>query len=645
MVNAEQIHSVKKRLAQALGSETSRRWLKRGVWLMGGFVLSAGALSRSFQPLALGLLCAAPPGGTAVLIALGGAVGYPVFWGSPGLQGTAWMIFGLLAALSVGGRGIVKRQRLLLPALTALIVSGTGVLFLYRFGDHTQVSVYLLRIAVGMLTTGVFSLWRQQGRGQWTDWAVQAIGVLALAQICPVRYVGLGFAAAGFITAGGSLPPAVLAGLALDLAQVTPVKMTAVLCVAWCLGRLPRTPRWFPLLSAAISFVPVAVLSGVWDVRPLPGLILGGAVAGLFPEWQSAAKPARRTGEAAVAQVRLEQMALALRQMEQTLLLTNEPEPDRRAVLVRSCAASCDTCPERRGCRTRNLIPQLPETVLEQPGLGEEDLPQGCRKQTRLLTELRRGQEQLRRLKGDRNRLAAYRSASREQFGFLADFLEGLSDDLAQRHDYREPKFRPEIGLSTRSRGEVNGDKCVWFAGPGNRYYILLCDGMGTGEGAARESGSASRLLQQMLTAGFPAEYALRSLNSLAVLRDFGGCATVDLVQLQLDTGKGTIYKWGAAPSYLMISGQLRKIGTAGPPPGLSHSCREMVDRLSLGRGELLILLSDGVSEEGLLDSARTTPIQPPGEMAAAILEKECSGGDDATAVVIKLIPGRLPTQ
>lgn len=611
-------------------------------YLAAGFLLSAGALGRSFQPLALGLLCAAPPGWRAVLIAVGGAIGYPVFWGWPGLQGSAWMGFGLMVALGLGDQGIVKRQKTLLPALAALIVSGTGVLFLFRFGDETTIPVYLLRVAVGVIAAGVFSLWRQEGKA-WSRLAVRAIGVLALAQVVPVRYVGLGFAAAGYLAAGGSFPAAVLAGLALDLAQVTNVKMTAVLCAAWCLGKVPKMPRWFPLLSAAAAFVPVAVLSGVWDVRPLPGLILGGALAGLFPEIGGQERPERRTGEAAVAQVRLEQMALALRQMEQTLLI-EDPEPDRRAVLLKSCALACDTCPERRGCKARQLLPQMPESVLEQPGLSVEDLPKDCRKQTRLLSELRRGQEQLRRIKGDGNRLAAYRSASREQYGFLADFLEGLADSLAQRHDYKEPKFHPDIGLSTRSSKDVNGDKCVWFEGPGNSFYVLLCDGMGTGAEAAKESGEAVRLIRQMLLAGFPAEYALRSLNSLSVLRELGGCATVDLVRIQLDTGRGMVYKWGAAPSYLMISGQLRKIGTAGPPPGLSQSAREMVDRLSLGRGERLILLSDGVSEEGLLDSARTTPTQPPGEMAAAILEKESSGGDDATAVVIRLIPGRLAT-
>lgn len=640
MINTDRIRSAGNRLGKLLSDPRKSRFLRGVGWLGGGFLLSAGALNRTFQPIAMGLLCAAPPGWGAVLIALGGMAGYPVFWGKAGLQGSVWMAFALPVALLLGDRGIVKRQRTLLAAIAALIVSGTGVLFQARFGDDTTVPVYLLRIGVGIAATGVFQEWRQT-RSRWTSLAVTFLGVLALAQVVPVRYLGLGFVAAGYLAASGRFPETALAGLALDLARVTGVKMTAALCASFCLSRLPRMPRWMPLLAAALSYVPVALLSGVWDVKPLPGLILGGALAGFMPDVKQKTPP-RRTGEAAVAQVRLEQMAQALRQMEAALLMTADTPPDRQAVLAKSCGAACDTCPERRGCKTRALLPGMGERILEQPGLSEEDLPSGCKKTARLLTELRRGQEQLRRIKGDRNRLEGYRSASREQYGYLADFLERVSDDLARRHEYHPPRFRPEIGLCSRSANRENGDNCLWFEGPGNCFYVLLCDGMGTGAGAAKESAEAAKLLKQMLQAGFPAEYALRSINSLAVLREFGGCSTVDLVQIHLDTGRGTVYKWGAAPSYLMVSGQLRKIGTASPPPGLSHSCREVADRLSLSRGERLILLSDGVSEEGLLDSARTTPTQPPGEMAAAILEKERSGGDDATAVVVRLLPGCL---
>ena len=65
---------------------------------------------------------------------------------------------------------------------------------------------------------------------------------------------------------------------------------------------------------------------------------------------------------------------------------------------------------------------------------------------------------------------------------------------------------------------------------------------------------------------------------------------------------------------------------------------RETVDRLSLGGGEVLILLSDGAGEDILLRSAWTAPEPSPGALAAAILERGALEGDDATVAVIRLI-------
>ena len=65
---------------------------------------------------------------------------------------------------------------------------------------------------------------------------------------------------------------------------------------------------------------------------------------------------------------------------------------------------------------------------------------------------------------------------------------------------------------------------------------------------------------------------------------------------------------------------------------------RESVTRLSLSRGEVLILLSDGVDGEGALRREDLTPDVPPGELAETILERGCGKGeDDATAVAIRL--------
>ena len=72
---------------------------------------------------------------------------------------------------------------------------------------------------------------------------------------------------------------------------------------------------------------------------------------------------------------------------------------------------------------------------------------------------------------------------------------------------------------------------------------------------------------------------------------------------------------------------------------------RETAQRLSLRRGEVLILTSDGVDGEGALRQICIGSELPPGELAAEILEY---GGrekeDDATVAVIRLLPEALST-
>ena len=169
---------------------------------------------------------------------------------------------------------------------------------------------------------------------------------------------------------------------------------------------------------------------------------------------------------------------------------------------------------------------------------------------------------------------------------------------------------------------------------------------MGTGFGAAEEGRSAGESLRRLLSAGFPAEYALRSLNSLCTLRQRAGAVTVDLAEIDLQNGRMNLYKWGAAPSYLITPAGAEKIGTAAPPPGLSVTgVRETVDKLSLRRGETLVLLSDGVDGEAAMRRAWDLTDKEPGEMASKVLQYGRGNGcDDATAAVIRLTPTTLST-
>ena len=120
----------------------------------------------------------------------------------------------------------------------------------------------------------------------------------------------------------------------------------------------------------------------------------------------------------------------------------------------------------------------------------------------------------------------------------------------------------------------------------------------------------------------------------------------MDLAEISLESGIVHIYKWGAAPSWILHRRGIEKTGTATPPPGISVEETSMaVEKLSLRRGEVLILVSDGVNG-ALLQELSDVPVDGPlGTMAVGILEKcAAKDEDDATAALIRLRPAGLPT-
>ena len=613
--------------------------LRMTAYVLSGLLLSAASLSHAPQPLTLGLICVLA-GYEAAMVAGGGAVGYLLFWGAAGAQGVLWCALGLLGALALGNRRMSLQTPLLLPAIAGLVTALSGVLFQSLLGDQTSIAMYLLRIGLSMGVTRLFAIVTVR-RDSVADWLACALAVLALAQIAPIPWLSLGFLAAGALGVGGAFPAAALAGLALDLSQVTKVSMTGVLCMC-CFARFLPLKRWMRAALPVLCFPAVAILCGVWDLTPLPALAIGG-VLGLFLPGQPAYS--RRRGEVGIAQVRLEMTAAVFGQMQQLLLEAVQPPIDE-AFLIRGAAErACGSCPCRKTCSAKEQAEQISSQVLHFPIL-EHSVPLACRKSGRLIAELKRSQEQLRQLRSGRARQEECRSAVVQQYQFLGEFMQDLSDELGQRLRTYGTRFQPQVVFCGNRPAEENGDRCLSFPGVGGKYYVAICDGMGTGAGAVDEGKSAGSVLKRMLTAGFPAEYALRTLNSLCALRDRAGAVTVDLAEIHLDSGKVCLYKWGAAPSYLLTAYGYEKIGTAGPPPGLSVTeGRETALRLSLRRGEMLALLSDGVGGEDALRCNVPASDEPLGEIGARILESGAvTGSDDATVAMIRLDPAGLST-
>ena len=624
------LHRGKNRIKGLAKDPRTAKAARIAAYGLSGFCLSAASLANSPQTFCLGLITAFT-GWRSLVLALGSGLGYGVFWGNAGNPGLFWALGGAAVSLALGKSRLKKEVPLLIPAVCALIPALTGLVF-QLLGTEVPTLPYLLQVALGAASSALFgSLVRK--RDNVTIWAAEGIAVLALSQICPVLWLNPGVIAAGMLGAAGAFPAAVLGGLALDLARIGPVPMTAVMG-ALCVARMiPGVPRWALRLLPGPVYLLVMTLSGSWAPVQVPPLILGGLLSVCLP-----GKPdtVRRRGRTGLTQLRLEMMSQVLQQTRSLLMEAQEPPIDEEALMRRTRERACGGCPNRKNCHAPE---EIPRDLLRRPMTENTALPFPCRKPGRMVLEIRRTQEQYRLLRADRDRRREYRGAVSQQYLFLAEYLQQQSRELSKRPDPLTQRFTPEVAWKSRSREAENGDKFRHFSGPGCCYYLLLCDGMGTGWAAAQEGRSAANLLQQMLCAGFPAAQALESLNSMLALRGRAGAVTVDLAQLRLDTGEAVLYKWGAAPSWIAGGGALEKIGTAGPPPGLGLGRGlEKTARLPLKRGQLLILASDGLEGEvfpglGVVDQKAAA-----GELAAHILNAGAEkSADDATVAVVRL--------
>jgi len=210
--------------------------------------------------------------------------------------------------------------------------------------------------------------------------------------------------------------------------------------------------------------------------------------------------------------------------------------------------------------------------------------------------------------------------------------------------------FMAVAGIAARKKdGEtVSGDAGTWFKRPDGRLYVLLCDGMGSGPAANRESGLAVRLLEQFLKAGVETENALVILNSALALRseDEGAFTTVDLLQLDLFTGQAEIYKFGAAPTYIKKREGIQRVTGCSLPAGMSTQgpVRPDCTRLKLEPEDCVLMVSDGIcgtdNDSWLRARLSAFSGNSPKDLARELITDGPENGptDDRTALVVKVV-------
>lgn len=165
----------------------------------------------------------------------------------------------------------------------------------------------------------------------------------------------------------------------------------------------------------------------------------------------------------------------------------------------------------------------------------------------------------------------------------------------ANSYEVRVAFFQKE-----RDDEPVSGDTVVHFATDKSKYYIILCDGMGSGYDASRESRMTAELLGGFLKAGFSKSVALNLINStLALKMDREGFSTIDLCEIDLRSGVCEFVKIGGAQSYIKSGDKIDIISARSLPAGILEEINPDNIEVTLADNDLIVMVSDGVCEAG----------------------------------------------
>ncbi len=160
-------------------------------------------------------------------------------------------------------------------------------------------------------------------------------------------------------------------------------------------------------------------------------------------------------------------------------------------------------------------------------------------------------------------------------------------------------QFGLEVAYARRpaKNSEVSGDAVGLFHGPDGHSYLMLSDGMGTGERAAHAATTACIFLDKMLSGGATEETALKMLNRLIGVKE-GECpCTVDLLKFDCYLGSACFLKSGAAASYVRRDGNLFRLRSKTIPVGAVKELDAERLRFDTKAGDVIIMVSDGVSQ------------------------------------------------
>ena len=143
------------------------------------------------------------------------------------------------------------------------------------------------------------------------------------------------------------------------------------------------------------------------------------------------------------------------------------------------------------------------------------------------------------------------------------------------------------------------GDVFSVFSDSKFNVHIVMSDGMGTGQTAARDGALCCAFLKRLLESGFRIKRAAELANAALALReDSETASTLDALTINVFTGEATLFKAGASATYFLHSNKIKRIEGKTLPVGILNTvtCKEVA--VELEEDDIIVMTSDGAEIE-----------------------------------------------
>ncbi len=207
------------------------------------------------------------------------------------------------------------------------------------------------------------------------------------------------------------------------------------------------------------------------------------------------------------------------------------------------------------------------------------------------------------------------------------------------------PTYEVAYGVAEKSKneGEECGDSKSVLCPSLKRRLFAICDGMGSGESAAKASHDAVEMIEGFYRAGFEGNIVLSLINKLLRISLEDSFSSLDISVIDTINGSLDVIKLGAASSFIVRQGSIEQLSCTQPPVGILDGVQPLTSRYQLYDGDVLVMMSDGVYDvleaKGVADVIDAVGTLNPQRLADSLLAEAVKKGseDDCTVLAMRL--------